>query len=276
MRLFNVAVTRAQTRLYVIGSRERIRNAKSDTALAHLGGLLGSPGVRCVPGAQLISPPAADDRRLGVFGSALADVLSRHVEVAAVHDETTFYEAFHHELRTARSSIWLWAPWVAQRVRTILPLLREASDRGVRVTVFIRDDTDKLQGRPKNQKLIAELRAVAHTVVPVNYMHQKIVVIDEKTVMLGSLNTLSQRWTREVMVTMRGGHFARKLLEHEHADLFAGPPQCGRCGDRDSIELRRRTNGIWFWRCYDTACKAGRNGRSNAWNQDIRLGAARR
>ncbi|MER6111818.1 phospholipase D-like domain-containing protein [Streptomyces hirsutus] len=173
-----------------------------------------------------------------------------------------------------RASVWLWAPWVANRVRGVLPLLREAAGRGVRVTVFIRDDTDKLQASPNSQSLIADLRAVVHTVVPVNVMHQKIAVIDERTVMLGSLNTLSQSWTREVMVTMRDGHFARKLLEHEHAKLFARPPKCARCGGT-SIELRRRTNGTWFWRCYDTVCKTGRNGRSDAWNQDIRLGGGR-
>nr|WP_282108210.1 hypothetical protein [Streptomyces liliiviolaceus] len=35
-------------------------------------------------------------------------------------------------------------------------------------------------------------------------MHQKIAVIDERTVMLGSLNALSQSNTREVILTMRG------------------------------------------------------------------------
>ncbi|MCX5251779.1 phospholipase D family protein [Streptomyces sp. NBC_00201] len=71
-------------------------------------------------------------------------------------------------------------------------------------------------------------------------MHQKIAVIDERTVMIGSLTTLSQAWTREVMVTMRGGYFVRKLLEHEHAELFTRPPKCARCGGT-SIELRRRS-----------------------------------
>ncbi|MDB1088767.1 DUF397 domain-containing protein [Streptomyces sp. ACA25] len=33
------------------------------------------------------------------------------------------------------------------------------------------------------------LRATVHTIVPVHVMHQKIAVIDERTVMLGSLNT---------------------------------------------------------------------------------------
>ncbi|WP_338058940.1 AAA domain-containing protein, partial [Streptomyces hirsutus] len=275
VRLFNVAATRVQTRLYVIGSWERIRTAKNGTVFTHLASLVGSPGVRRLRAGHLITPPHEDKRELGVFGSALADVLARHVEVTDIDDERSFFSTFEDEIRDARASVWLWAPWVANRVRGVLPLLREAAGRGVRVTVFIRDDTDKLQASPNSQSLIADLRAVVHTVVPVNVMHQKIAVIDERTVMLGSLNTLSQSWTREVMVTMRGGHFARKLLEHEHAELFARPPKCARCGGT-SIELRRRTNGTWFWRCYDTVCKTGRNGRSDAWNQDIRLGGGRR
>ncbi|MEV5430233.1 AAA domain-containing protein [Streptomyces sp. NPDC052701] len=269
VRLFNVAATRVQSRLYVIGSWERIRAARNGRAFTHLAALVGTPGVRRLRASHLITPPHEKARDLGGFGVALADVLARHVEVTGIDDELTFYSTFEDEIRKARASVWLWAPWVANRVRGILPLLREVAGRGVRVTVFIRDDTDRLQARPDNQGLIADLRAVVHTVVPVNVMHQKIAVIDERTVMIGSLNTLSQSWTREVMVTMRGGHFARKLLEHEHAELFARPPKCARCGGT-RIELRRRTNGTWFWRCYDPVCKTGPNGRSNAWNKDIR------
>ena len=71
-------------------------------------------------------------------------------------------------------------------------------------------------------------------------MPQKIAMIDERTVMISSLNTPPQAWTRGVMVTMRGGHFARKLLEHEHAELFTRPPKGARCGGT-SLELRRRS-----------------------------------
>ncbi|MFI1027036.1 AAA domain-containing protein [Streptomyces sp. NPDC020951] len=275
VRLFNVAATRAQTRLYIIGSWERIQAAKEGRVFTHLAALVNTPGVRRLRASHLITPPNENQRDLGGFGSALADVLARHVEVTDIDDETTFFSTFEDEIRKARASLWLWAPWVAKRVRGILPLLREAAARGVRVNVFIRDDTDQIQARPDNQRLIADLRAVVDTVTLMNVMHQKIAVIDEQTVMIGSLNTLSQSWTREIMLTMRGGHFARKLLEHEHAELFTRPPTCARCGGT-SIELRRRTNGTWFWRCYDSVCKAGQNGRSNAWNKDIRLGGGRR
>ncbi|MEV2191324.1 AAA domain-containing protein [Streptomyces phaeochromogenes] len=274
MRLFNVAATRVRTRLYVIGSWERISSARDGKAFTHLAAMVGTPGVRRLRASHLITPPNETNRDLGEFGADLAEVLARHVEVAAIDDELAFFSTFEDEIRKARASVWLWAPWVANRVRGILPLLRDAVERGARVTVFIRDDTDQIQARPGNQNLIADLQAVVHTVIRVNVMHQKIVVIDEQTVMIGSLNTLSQSWTREVMLTMRGGYFARKLLEHEHAELFARPPKCGRCGGT-SIELRRRKNATWFWRCYDTVCKAGPKGRSNAWNLDIRLSGGR-
>ncbi|MFE4756568.1 AAA domain-containing protein [Streptomyces mirabilis] len=275
VRLFNVAATRVQTRLYVIGSWERIDSAKDGKVFTHMAALVGTPGVRRLRASHLITPPHESKADLGEFGAALADVLARHVKVTGIDDELTFFSTFEDEIRKARASLWLWAPWVANRVRGILPLLREAAGRGVRVNVFIRDDTDQTQASLNSQSLIADLRAVVDTVIPVNVMHQKIAVIDEETVMIGSLNTLSQSWTREVMLTMRGGHFARKLLEHEHAELFTRPPKCARCGGT-SIELRRRTNGTWFWRCYDTVCKTGPNGRSNAWNLDIRLGGGKR
>ncbi|MCK9894438.1 AAA domain-containing protein [Frankia sp. AgB32] len=40
-----------------------------------------------------------------------------------------------------------------------------------------------------------------------------------------------------------------------NAELFAHPPHCGQCGGT-SIEIRRRKNDTWFWRCYDGVCKA--------------------
>ncbi|MBK0372934.1 AAA family ATPase [Streptomyces sp. RB110-1] len=274
IRLFNVAVTRTKARLYVVAGGARVKNAEPGTALARLATLIGSPGVRVLKAKHLIAPPTAPVPPRGEFGTALAEVLGRHVEVSDVHDETTFYETFAEEINRAEHSLWLWAPWVAKRLRSLLPALAAAADRGVRITVFIRDDTDQLQRKPASQALIADLRSVVDTVVPMNVMHQKIAVFDEQAVLIGSLNALSQSWTREVMIRMRGAYFARKLLAHEHAAIFARPPKCGRCKGTE-IEIRRRKNGDWFWRCYAVACKTTSTGRSNAWTQDIRLRGSR-
>ncbi|MFF4664204.1 AAA domain-containing protein [Streptomyces sp. NPDC001282] len=270
VRLFNVAVTRVKTRVYVIASLERLRAAGRATALGQLAAMIGTPGVRVLHARNLITPPTASLPFRGEFGTALADVLGRHVEVTEMDDERDFYRAFSEKIGHARRSLWLWAPWVAARLRSLLPELQAAAERGVRINVFIRDDTDKLQKQEKNQALITQLRRVVDTVVPMHEMHQKIVVVDEQTVLLGSLNPLSQKSTREIMLTMQGGYFARKLLEHEHATTFAAPPTCGRCKGSE-IEIRRYKKDDWVWRCYATACKSTPKGGVNAWTQKIRL-----
>ncbi|RPE38853.1 hypothetical protein EDD90_1786 [Streptomyces sp. Ag109_O5-1] len=67
-----------------------------------------------------------------MFGNALTDVLARHVKVTGFDDVLTFYSTGEDEIRAARSSVWLWA-WVLNRVRSILPLLREGVGRGDRL-----------------------------------------------------------------------------------------------------------------------------------------------
>ncbi|MDQ7903524.1 phospholipase D-like domain-containing protein [Phytohabitans sp. ZYX-F-186] len=275
-RLFNVAITRTQHRLYLIGSRKRIQSSPPGTPLGQIAQLVQEQRVRVVRANRLVTPTTAPDddlaRLAGTFTGELADLLSQHVRIADIHDERTFYDAFAEHLASARRSIWLWAPWTTTRVKSVLPMLRDAVDRGVHVTLFVRDPGDKVQREPEHQKFLADIRSVLQTVVEVNVMHQKIVIIDERTVLLGSQNVLSQRWTREVMVTMRGANFARKLLEHEHANEFARQPPCGACG-LNKVDLRRRRNGTWYWRCYADKCpKRSASGRGG-WTQDIVLGS---
>jgi AAA domain/PLD-like domain len=270
VRIFNVATTRAQRRLYVIASRKRVTGAQPGTALGHFGAMLSDRKVRSIPATDLISPPELVSPNLGPEGRRLAEVLSRHVQITDIDDEHTFYAQFAGHLAQAQKSIWLWSAWVAARVRTLLPLLQDAVQRGVRVTVFVRDPSDPLQRKPQLAAALADLRAVVPHVVEVNVAHQKVVVIDDYIVMLGSLNALSQRRSREVMITMRGRHWADKLLTHLHAEEFSRPPRCGACHGQQ-IDLRQRRNGFWFWRCYNTACPERGKGRDKAWTQDVQL-----
>jgi len=276
VRLFNVATTRVQHRLYVIVSRERVRNAKPGTALGHLGALLRDKQVRSVPATSLITPPEWEPSNLGPEGMRLAEVLARHVTIADIHDELSFYEQFAHLISEAQSSIWLWSAWVASRVRTLLPLLQAAVGRGVRVTVFVRDPSDPLQQKEHFAEALAALRAVVPDVIEVNVTHEKVVVIDEHTVMMGSLNALSQQRSREVMITMRGYHWARKLLSHLHAEEFSKPPRCGACNGQQ-VDLRRAgSSGNWYWHCYNKACPERGIGKYKAWTREVTLRQPRR
>ena len=268
MRLFNVAVTRTQRRLYVIGSRKRVMGASATSPLAVIAALLREQNARSVRATHLITPdtvPQGDQPMLGGFGQELAEVLSRHVRIEDIDDELSFYKTFSEHLASARRSIWIWSPWIASRSKALLPILHEAVRRGVRVTLFVRDPSDNLMQKQRFRQYLADARRLIPTVVEVNIMHQKIVVIDDQLVLLGSLNTLSQNRTREVMLSIRGHHFARRLLKHEHAEEFAKRPDCGTCG-KDTVDLRRY-DVTWRWRCHASSCPDSGKGRYRAWTK---------
>jgi hypothetical protein len=273
VRLFNVAVTRVKHRLYVIASRERVLTAPSGTAFSHLGAMLQAGRVRWAPAKNLIRPPTWEPLSLGPESTALAEVLARHIEVTDIDDEKTFYAQLTRLIDDAKHSIWLWSPWIANRVYQLLPRLETAVSRGVTITVFTRDPGDQTQGTENSAKAVKALRGIGARIVEVNIAHQKVVVIDDHTVMLGSLNPLSQHRTRELMITTRGAHFARRLLTDLHAEEFAAVPRCRACGG-DQVDLRRGAKGF-YWRCYSKTCPDVGKGSSSAWTQPVVLKQSR-
>ena len=68
VRIFNVATTRAQRRLYLIASRERVMRARPGTALGHFGAMFRDRRVRSIPATGLITPPRARIPKSGPGG----------------------------------------------------------------------------------------------------------------------------------------------------------------------------------------------------------------
>jgi hypothetical protein len=271
-RAFTVAATCVTGRLYVIASRQRVTDARPGTALGHFGALLRDGRVPSVRAASLITPPAWDPVPLGPQDAALAQVLARHIEVTDAGDEKSFYEHLAALIDQAGQSIWTWSPWVANRVYRLLPRLRDAARRGVKITVFTRDPGDPSQGAETSVTVLNALGAVAR-VVEMNAARQKLVVIDDHTVMMGSVNARSRHGSREVVITTRGRHLARGLLAELHAEAFTTPPACAACGEHQ-LDLRRGENG-YYWRCRRKACPAYGKGADKAWTQPVDLAPRR-
>jgi phosphatidylserine/phosphatidylglycerophosphate/cardiolipin synthase-like enzyme len=90
-------------------------------------------------------------------------VLYEYVRISEISDEREFYDTFAAHLSSAERSIWLWAPWTARRVASLLPVLADAVARGVAVRLFVRDPSDNLQGRPSSQAHLTDLRRILST-----------------------------------------------------------------------------------------------------------------
>ncbi|WP_405984976.1 AAA domain-containing protein [Streptomyces sp. NBC_00872] len=253
-RLFNVGATRARQRVYVLAAWDALARAASGTVLAQLRDMARTEPealVRGVRSDQLLGLSAGESPGLNPLQQEIWQAFEGHVRYSAIHDEDTYFPDALDAIDQARHSIWLWSPWYTKRMWEVLPRLHDARRRGVRIHLFVTNESDSLLQRQLANPATAadaarrlpELKAVADTVVEIKDMHQKILVIDEQLCFLGSLNTLSHaaggRGRREIMVPFRGRRFARHILDHENADLLLHPPICPDHGAQ--AELRKYT-----------------------------------
>lgn len=259
VRLFNVAVTRARHRLYLVGSGSAF-NAKANghrgAPLRIVHDLIRTGRARVVRATELLTPVGGEPAiELDPLTQGLAEAVGRYVRIVGIHDERSFFAVLQDYLGRAQESVWIWAPWTASRADSVLPMLRATVDRGVQVTIFTRPE--RAQSQESWRERLRELREIVPRVVAYSNMHQKIIVVDDRTTLLGSLNPLSHRDTREVMVEHEGPWFATKLLQHEYAEHFANAPHCEVC--RATAELRRAAPGKldhppWSWHCSARGC----------------------
>ncbi|WP_371098340.1 AAA domain-containing protein [Streptomyces sanglieri] len=274
-RLFNVGATRARRRVYIVAAWSAVSRAATGTVLAHVREMATPGPDRRILGVRAAHLLGMEESELSAEDSTaiqreIWQAFDGHVRWDAVHDEHDYFPAALEAIDAAKESIWLWAPWYYTRLWDVLPHLNAARLRGVRVVVFVVEDSDeglRRQLRHPNAvtaadaaRRLPELQAGVGQVVRIRTMHQKILVVDERTTFLGSLNTLSHSprgsgARREIMVRFRGSRFARTLLEHEHASALSRPAVCTRCGSE--MEARKyRINQkkaprshYWVWAC---------------------------
>ena len=274
LRVFNVGVTRARERAYLIanlaaveqaglgagGAQPPGRNRFAGGPLTALKRLLDQGKVEVVRAAELLSlrlgGGPAPPRPLRGAEEDLWAALGTLVAVEAILTEADFYPELAQRLEGAGESVWLWSPWTARRVGELAGPLEEAAARGVRVTVFTRPAHNvSSRLRPYLERL-ARGRA---RVVGIHDMHQKIVVLDGVLTFIGSLNALSYRdgTTHELMVLHRGHRFAQEILEQEQAEQLASPPTCPTCRETAYAREYHRPQAVdgqqgkpgWYWCC---------------------------
>lgn len=134
---------------------------------------------------------------------------------SALHTETTFYCSFIRDLRHARQEVIIESPFIAcKRTNTLLPVLKKLKKRGVRVRVNTRNPYHHdHELRKQAWQCIKQLRSVGVKVKFYDDMrHRKLAVIDRTILWEGSLNILSQSYSKEVMRRTSSATLARQML----------------------------------------------------------------
>lgn len=256
-RLLNVGLSRVKHRVYLLAGWKAITSAQSGTALAAVRETFDQLQLKGVRAFKFLGVDEQErPEKLDAIDEDVWNAFDEHVHVTAHgwYDEHSYYPAVLEEIDRAEHSIYMWSPWVHKRMESVLPQLHAASQRGVDVRVFISDEGD-INDRKDDEaaERLDRLESSVTRMVRMRNMHQKIVVIDKMTVFLGSQNTLSsspQKPRREIMVQHRGGRYAAKILEHQHADVLSDPPDCDHCDVRMEVyRSQSQRSDEWLFVC---------------------------
>lgn len=255
VRLFGVGITRAQHRLYLIADLGAIKTAVHGplAALAQAG---RRKQVRLWSAAALLGIEEPQPQFVDGAFTEVGEMLRQLVTVTDISDEKTFYVELERRLCAAARRVWMWSPWISGRAKQVIPLISDTVARGVDVRVFIRPDEDRNMAKNWAQQELPALRHSGATIIRSDHEHRKVVVIDERIVLFGSLNVLSNSKTsntRESMLTLEGGEFARRLLEELQVRNLGTVHPCAQC--EKPCEVRRATGRSTGWSWYCASCK---------------------
>lgn len=117
-------------------------------------------------------------------------------------NEDTFYKQFVVDLDHCRTEVIIESPYISsQRMYSLFPVFRRLVKRKVKVYVITRDPDEHDLGM--KQQAEAEIRKFeiigVQVLITIDYDHRKLAILDRKILWEGSLNILSQTYSREFM-----------------------------------------------------------------------------
>ena len=130
---------------------------------------------------------------------------------SSLHDEKTFYKIFLKDLEQCQKEVIIESPFItSERMKRLRPILRKIHTRGVKIFIITRDPKKHSEGYEIQSE--SEIEALENMGIQVllciGNHHRKLAIIDRRILWEGSLNILSQIYSREIMRRLEDGGFA--------------------------------------------------------------------
>ena len=132
-----------------------------------------------------------------------------------LHDEKTFYQTFLHDLEGCTSEVIIESPYITtERMRTFDRLFKKLIERGVKIYIITRNPKEHEIGMEiQSEDAITWCEAMGIQVLMcIGNHHRKLAILDRKVLWEGSLNILSQTWSREIMRRIEGQELALQMF----------------------------------------------------------------
>lgn len=119
-----------------------------------------------------------------------------------LHDEKTFYQTFLKNLEKCQNEVIIESPYITSgRMRTFDRMFEKLLQKGVKIYIITRDPKEHYENMEvQSEEAISwcEMAGIQVLMCMGNH-HRKLALLDRKVLWEGSLNILSQTYSREIM-----------------------------------------------------------------------------
>ena len=140
-----------------------------------------------------------------------------------LHDEHTFYQKFLTDLEGCTNEIIIESPYITtERMRTFDRLFKKLLQKGVKIYIFTRDPREHDEYmEPQSEDAITwcEQEGI-QVLLCIGNHHRKLAILDRKILWEGSLNILSQTFSREIMRRIEGQELALQMFNFLKLEKF--------------------------------------------------------
>lgn len=254
-RMFNVAVTRARFRLFIVGDFAYcLKRAKDNELGSLLKYLLEKKKYRKIDARSEFLPKLAAHNT----GDTVLRDLTEAERIICTEDD--FNQYFLSDIRTFRSRMIIYSPFMTEnRIGTLLPEFYTAISHGKQVIVITKPLSERGKTELAHYEMCEQgLRDIGISILHKKGMHEKTIIIDDDIIWNGSLNALSYTGnTGEIMERDRDKSKEKvlvksfvKVLDIEYivqAVDSARETKCPVCGSE--MILKESDDGGIYWYC---------------------------
>ncbi len=134
-----------------------------------------------------------------------------------LYNETTFYPAFIRDVLKAENEVIIYSPFISKyRADFLKRTLLRLKQKNVHVFIFTRPVLEHEEY--VQEEIISAIQDYKELGAYITYIegfiHEKVAIIDRKVVWAGSLNILSQKTSKEMMMRIADEDFAAQVMSN--------------------------------------------------------------
>lgn len=249
-KMFNVAITRAKFKLFLVGNFAYCQKRAKNNALSELlDKLLKEKQLPKIDAGKILP-------NITFSPQNVASSVNEFPAKLTICTGTDFHEYLMKDLHFFQKRLIVYSPFITEtRLSELLPAFVDAIRAGKKIVVITKALSDRNKKELiRYQKCEKELCDIGVSVLHKKEMHEKIIFVDSTAVWLGSLNALSfTGLTGEIMERHASKDVVaeyEKLFNIEHLQNVvdnAHEQNCPICGGE--LLIREGNVGGIYWQC---------------------------